>query len=273
MRVRFLAALSFGWFLALLFAVAPASAQFNASIQGVVTDPSGAAVAQAKINLENVSTHVTATTTSDTEGNYRFISLAPGNYKVSVEASGFARTETTVTLETGQNLSVPISLKVGATTEFVEVTGENPLFNTAETRNQMTLETQELGTLPLAGRNMLSLTTLAPGVSGLGLSGGPGVQVRHRSPAQRHLPGVDQEHPGLPRPVAGGRSVTNKLSGEIPKVLKTDGSGKNRGTYTSSFSPGYFSVRPDCLLMAPSGMTLGMRVQSGSTNPVFVLCS
>jgi Carboxypeptidase regulatory-like domain len=175
MRVRFLAALSFGWFLALLFAVAPASAQFNASIQGVVTDPSGAAVAQAKINLENVSTHVTATTTSDTEGNYRFISLAPGNYKVSVEASGFARTETTVTLETGQNLSVPISLKVGATTEFVEVTGENPLFNTAETRNQMTLETQELGTLPLAGRNMLSLTTLAPGVSGLGLSGGPGV--------------------------------------------------------------------------------------------------
>jgi hypothetical protein len=154
---------------------APTWAQFTASIQGSVTDPSGAAVAQAKINLENLSNHVTATTTSDPDGGYRFISLAPGNYKVSAEASGFARTETTVTLETSQTLNVPISLKVGATSELIEVTAENPLFNTAETRNQMTLETQELGTLPLAGRNMLSLTTVAPGVSGLGLAGGPGV--------------------------------------------------------------------------------------------------
>jgi Carboxypeptidase regulatory-like domain len=175
MRSRFSAGLSIGLFIALLFAAVPASAQFTASIQGSVTDPSGAAVAQAKVDLENLSNHVAATTTSDTDGGYRFISLAPGNYKISVEASGFAKTEASVTLETGQNLNVPISLKVGSTTESIEVTGENPLFNTAETRNQMTLETQELGTLPLAGRNMLSLTTLAPGVSGLGLSGGPGV--------------------------------------------------------------------------------------------------
>src|SRR5208282_2820931 len=91
------------------------------------------------------------------------------------EAAGFSKAETTVTLETNENLSVPIALKVGATTQSIEVTAENPLVNTAETRNQQTLETQELGTLPLAGRNMLSLTTLAPGVSGLGMAGGPGV--------------------------------------------------------------------------------------------------
>jgi Carboxypeptidase regulatory-like domain/TonB dependent receptor len=175
MRTKFAAGLSLGLLMALLFAAVPASGQFTASIQGSVSDPSGAAVAQAKVNLENVATHVTATTTSDTDGSYRFISLAPGNYKVSVEASGFARTETTITLETGQNLNVLISLKVGATTESIEVTGENPLFNTAETRNEMTLQSQELSTLPLAGRNMLSLTTLAPSVTGLGLSGGPGV--------------------------------------------------------------------------------------------------
>jgi hypothetical protein len=175
MRVRLSLVFSLGLFVLLFFAAVPALAQFTASIQGTVSDPSGASISQAKINLENLSTHVAATTTSDTDGGYRFISLAPGNYKVSVEASGFAKTEVSVTLETGQNLSVPMALKVGATTEFVEVTGENPLFNTAETRNQMTLETQELSTLPLAGRNMLSLTTLAPGVSGLGLSGGPGV--------------------------------------------------------------------------------------------------
>ena len=139
-------------------------------------DPSGAAVSEAKINLENLATHVVATTTSVTDGGYRFVSLAPGNYKISVEASGFAKTETFVTLETSQNLSrVPFLLRSVRLRNSIEVTGENPLFNTSETSNQMTLETQELGTLPLAGRNMLSLTTLAPGVSGLGLSGGPGV--------------------------------------------------------------------------------------------------
>ncbi len=140
----------------LLLTASSAFAQFTASIQGTVSDPTGAAVVQAKITLENLATHVTATTQSGGDGSYRFVSLAPGEYKVSVEASGFAKTETNVTLETSQNLSVPIALKVGAATESVEVTAENPLFNTAETRNEMTLQTQELGTLPLAGRNMLS---------------------------------------------------------------------------------------------------------------------
>ena len=68
-------------------------AQFNASIQGSVTDPSGAAVAQAKITLENVANHVTSATTSDDEGGYRFVSLGPGSYKVSVEAAGFSKVE------------------------------------------------------------------------------------------------------------------------------------------------------------------------------------
>jgi hypothetical protein len=168
-----------GWSVRLLLTVllvaVSTRAQFTASIQGNVTDPSGAAVAQAKITLENLSNHVAAETTSDGDGSYRFVSLAPGSYKISVEAPGFSKAETTVTLETNQNLSIPISLKVGATTESIEVSAENPLFNTAETRNEMTLQTPELGSLPLAGRNMLSLMTLAPGVSGLGLAGGPGV--------------------------------------------------------------------------------------------------
>jgi hypothetical protein len=150
-------------------------AQFSGNIQGIVTDPSGAAVAQATVSLENLGTHTTAAATTDAGGGYRFLSLAPGTYKVIVEAKGFSRTETQVTLETGQNLNVPIGVKVGAATESITVTAENPLINTAETRNQQTLETQELSTLPLGGRNMLSLISVAPGVSGLGLAGGPGV--------------------------------------------------------------------------------------------------
>ncbi len=175
MPARLFVGWGFRLVITVLFVTVSTWAQFNASIQGSVTDPSGAAVAQAKITLENLANHVSAVTTSDGDGGYRFVSLGPGSYKISVEAPGFSRAETTVTLETNQNLNVSISLKVGATTESVEVVAENPLFNTAETRNQMTLQTPELGSLPLAGRNMLSLMTLAPGVSGLGLAGGPGV--------------------------------------------------------------------------------------------------
>src|SRR5579863_3742265 len=129
-------------------------AQFNASIQGSVTDPSGAVVPKASITLTNVGTQVTATTTSDNDGNFRFISLAPGNYQLSSDAPGFAKSVVNVSLETNQNLNVPVHMNVAASSQAVQVTGEAPLLNTAETRNQLTLETTTLSELPLPGRNM-----------------------------------------------------------------------------------------------------------------------
>lgn len=175
MQVRLFVGWSFRLLVTVLLLAGSAWAQYTGNIQGSVTDPSGAAVAHAKVTLENLSTHITADTTTDGEGGYRFISLAPGSYKISVEASGFSTANTTVTLETNQNLTVPMGVKVGAATQSVTVTAENPLVNVTETRNQLTLETQELSTLPMAARNMLSLSTSAPGVTGLGLAGGPGV--------------------------------------------------------------------------------------------------
>src|SRR5256885_9200493 len=78
-------------------------AQFTGNIQGTVSDPSGAAVAQAKVTLINVATQVSATTTTDASGSYRFLSLAPGSYKITVEAAGSAQAETTRTLRPNQN--------------------------------------------------------------------------------------------------------------------------------------------------------------------------
>src|SRR5438045_1386375 len=135
-------------------------AQFTGNIQGTVSDPSGAAVAQAKVDLVNVVTKVSTTTTTDASGDYRFLSLAPGSYKITVEAAGFAKAETTVILETNQNLNVPFAGKVGPATSPVPVTAEAQLLNTAKTRNQLPLEPQELSTLPLAGRNPFSLVTV-----------------------------------------------------------------------------------------------------------------
>ena len=115
---------------------------------------------------------MSATETSDAAGNFQFLSLAPGPYKITAEAQGFRKHEATVTLQTNQTLNVPISLEVGAITEQTTVSATSPLVNTAETRNEMTLGTDALSTLPLAGHSYISLVTMAPGVSGLGTMGG-----------------------------------------------------------------------------------------------------
>jgi hypothetical protein len=163
----------------LSFAGALCWAQFSGSIQGTIQDPAGAVVPNAKVQLKNTETSVVSTTRSDAEGNYRFVSLAPGSYQLSVDASGFSTTAVAFTLTTGANLNLPISMKVAAATQTLDVTGEAPIVNTAESRNQLTLETPALSSLPLAGRNMISLVTTAPGVVGTGtvVGGSPGSGV------------------------------------------------------------------------------------------------
>jgi hypothetical protein len=168
-----------GWFIKLLVIVllisGSAWAQFSSSVQGTVTDPTGAVVVGAKVSLVNTVTHVSASTTSSATGLYRFLSLAPGSYTITVSATSFGTAADTITLFTDQSLNFDIGLKVGSSSQTVTVTGETPVLNTGEIRNQQTIETQELSQVPLAGRNMLALTSIAPGVTGLGVNGGPGV--------------------------------------------------------------------------------------------------
>src|ERR1700735_5013500 len=154
----------------ILLFVSTALAQFSASIQGVVQDPSGAAVAKATVQAVNTATGVVAVATSDISGNYRFVSLAPGSYKITVQATGFSKAEADVTLLTEQNLNLPLSLKVGSVAESVVVTTEAPVVDTADSRTQMTIENQAVAQLPVVGRNLVTLVTMAPGVSGLGTS-------------------------------------------------------------------------------------------------------
>jgi hypothetical protein len=146
--------------------------QFSGNIQGDVRDASGAAIANAKLTLTSISTNVQRTTTSNTSGGYRFVSLAPSEYKISVTAPGFNRSTVTVTLLTNQTLDLPLELKVGSASELVTVTAEAPVLDTADSRTQLTIETQELTNLPLQGRSMATLVTVAPGVTGLGLTAG-----------------------------------------------------------------------------------------------------
>jgi hypothetical protein len=158
------------WVLTVVLFSTAAFAQFTASIQGVVQDPSGAGVPKATVRLVNANTAVSAETTTDGAGNYIFVSLAPGRYKITVDATGFAKRQVDLELLTEQNLSVPITLKVGSASEAITVTTEAPVVDTADSRSQLTLENQAVAELPIVGRNLVTLVTMAPGVSGLGTS-------------------------------------------------------------------------------------------------------
>jgi hypothetical protein len=150
-----------------------AFAQFTSSLQGTVQDTSGAVIGRASIQLINDATAAAVSTTADASGNFRFVDLAPGAYTLKVSASGFSKVQTHITLLTEQNLNLPpMQLKVGAAAESITVTTEAPVVDTADNRNEMTLENSGVAELPVAGRNLVTLTTLAPGVSGLGTMGG-----------------------------------------------------------------------------------------------------
>ncbi len=160
----------------LALSAVPAFAQYNAGIQGNVTDPSEAAISGAHLTLTNVNTGQTQTAVADATGRYRFVNLAPGQYKLETDAPGFAKTVVTLTLITNQNLEAPVKLTVASASANVTVTGEPPVLDTAETRNELTIESSAVNSLPLPGRNMISLVTMAPGVTGRGIiaGGSPG---------------------------------------------------------------------------------------------------
>ena len=153
-----------------------AYAQFSGVITGEVTDPSGSVIPAAKLTLTKTDTGEVHTTASNSTGVYQFVSLAPGPYRLDALASGFSAAQSSFTLQTGQTLNLPVKLTVGTATQSIEVTTQAPILDTADTRLQETLSTQTLSSLPLAGRNMVSLVTLAPGVTGLGVTsnGSPG---------------------------------------------------------------------------------------------------
>ncbi len=158
-------------FVALLLATTSICfAQFSATLQGTVEDATGAIVPGVEVKLASTQTNLVQRVTTDEAGTFRFVSLAPGSYQLAATANGFTKYDVKLTLTTGENLNVPINLVLLGTSNTVEVTGQAPILDTGETRNQQTIQDAELEKLPLLNENMTSLVTLAPGVKGLGLN-------------------------------------------------------------------------------------------------------
>jgi hypothetical protein len=149
--------------------VAPAKAQVSgAMLSGLVTDEQGGPVANATISIKNAGTGVAREVTSNTDGIYSAPNLLPGEYEVTVTATGFQTlTEKGITLTVGGQQSLNLVMKVGALSQTVEVNAAIPDIQTTSSTVSSTVDSTTIRELPLNGRDWTSLATLEPGVSSI----------------------------------------------------------------------------------------------------------
>lgn len=164
-RSRFLALLA-TVLLFMLLAV-PMYAQFNASLQGTITDPSGALVPNAKITITNQETGVTRSSVSTQEGFYRIGALPPGRYMVTIEAASFEKSVTkNVQVSAETNRTFDSVLKAGTRSDVVTVSADAATLKTESANVDRTLSTTDITSLPSFGRDPYELLKTAPGVFG-----------------------------------------------------------------------------------------------------------
>jgi hypothetical protein len=144
----------------------PGSAQSTAGrVLGSVSDPSGANVAGATVIVTDVQRGLSRTLTTDEAGAYVAADLAPGSYKIRVEAKGFKTVERpNVVIEVASDVRADFALQTGQVSETVIVNEEVPLLNTTSSTLGGTLSNTEINDLPLSGRNYENLLQLRPGV-------------------------------------------------------------------------------------------------------------
>jgi len=150
----------------LSFLVLPASGQSTGGrILGRVADSTGAVVTGVQVTLINEATGVSRDTKTDQSGDYTFVEVVPGNYRVEYTLQGFKKNvRANVTLEINQVLTLNATLQPGAAQETVEVTSEAPLVDTTSTQLGAVVNDRAVVQLPLNQRDTYQFLQLQPGV-------------------------------------------------------------------------------------------------------------
>lgn len=135
------------------------------AITGTVQDTTGAVVPNAQVTLLNTDQGITLETKSNASGFYTFNPVRIGHYTITVTAQGFAKTtQSNLTVNVAQVLQVNFQIKLGATTETVQVNTAPPLLQTEEASVGQVIGQQEVNSLPLNGRNFTFLAQLGAGM-------------------------------------------------------------------------------------------------------------
>ncbi len=162
----------------LLSLTVPVRAQLGneGSIEGIVTDPSGAVVPGVSLKARNADTSATFSATSDASGLFRFLVLPVGTYELVADHSGFATlVQKNVVVAIGAKISLTLSLKLATGTETVVVKSETPLLESTRSQVSTTADARSVASLPLNGRNFLGFVFLMPGVAPAIVAGASGV--------------------------------------------------------------------------------------------------
>jgi hypothetical protein len=143
-------------------------------ITGAVTDPTGAVVPGAAVTITNAGTNVSQSTTTGSDGSYRFPLVPPGTYIIEVKAANFARVRASgVVVEASQTVPFSVKLELAKASEMIEVTSQAPLVQTSTSDLSTQVDRLTIENAPLVNRDVFAtLPFLAPQVSP-GLDMGP----------------------------------------------------------------------------------------------------
>jgi Carboxypeptidase regulatory-like domain/TonB dependent receptor len=151
----------------LFLSASPLRAQVDSgAILGTVTDASGAEVRGATVTLTNEGTNATLSTTTGSDGGYKFTPVSIGQYTVSANFQGFTTTtQKHVTVNVGSEVVANFALKPGAVSETIEVASTAPVLETQDASVGQVVDSRSVNNLPLNGRNFTFLAQLAAGVN------------------------------------------------------------------------------------------------------------
>ncbi len=151
----------------LLLLLAPVTAFGQAvygNIVGTVTDPQGAAIANAKVTITDTARQTSVTTSTNADGNFTQRGLIAGAYQIRVEAGGFKAAVSNVIVSVDQETRAELKLEVGDVTQVVEISAEAPLLKTERADVAVTFSEKTVTNLPLINRRFTQFELLTPGV-------------------------------------------------------------------------------------------------------------
>lgn len=161
------------------------------TLQGTVSDESGALVSGAAVTVSNTNTNEAKKLETDSGGRYVVPFLTPGTYTVSIEAKGFnSAKESNIKIDVSQTRAVNFTLSVGAVTQQVEVQASATPLDTATATTGTVIDTRKVIDLPLNGRNPFSLATLVPGVNNVGGASTPHIGGSRNAVNEEQLDGM-----------------------------------------------------------------------------------
>ena len=157
------------WLMALLTVTVGLGQSYYGGLRGVVRDPDGSVIANAKVSLVDQATGLERLTYSSGEGVYYFNQVNPATYSVGVEAAGFKKFEQKdVIIATQQQVTLDLALQIGEITQTVEVRTEVPLIEYSNASQGQVLDNRQLRELPNFGRNPYGMSRITQNVTPVG---------------------------------------------------------------------------------------------------------